>query len=238
MQADTKPKMMDIIQESHRLLRASGLKAAPEKTKFFLRKVQFLGHVFSQEDIQPVVKKVAAFKALKSPENKRDVMRVMGCLGFYSSYIKNLHVDSKFFHELTRDNVPFKWDAEHENLFNDLKDRISEDTILAIPSERYPFHIHVESSSVGTGCIPVQEFPDGKRIVSFNSRIINKSEQKMCTMHRELCGIVVALQTYEHLIIGSPFQFMSTVITNQSSIFGQDVENYRIAFFLLSVDHN
>ena len=205
MQAETKPEMMDIIQEYHRLLRASGLKAAPEKTNFFLRKVQFLGHVVSQDGIQPVAKKVAALKALKSPENKRDVMRVLGCLGFYSSYIKNLHVDSKPFHELTRDNVPFVWTAEHENLFNDLKDRISEDTILAIPSERYPFHIHVDSSSVGTGCILVQEFPEGKGIVSFNSRIFNKSEQKMSTMHRELCGIVSALQTYEHLIIGSPF---------------------------------
>ena len=38
MQAGTKSEMMDIIQEYHRLLRASGLKAASEKTKFFLRK--------------------------------------------------------------------------------------------------------------------------------------------------------------------------------------------------------
>ena len=46
--------------------------------------------------------------------------------------------------------------------------------------------------------------PEGKRIVSFNSRIFNKSEQKMSTLLRELCGIVSALQTYEHFIIGSP----------------------------------
>ena len=204
MQADTKPEMMDIIQEYHRLLRASVLKEAPEKTKFFLRKVQLLRHVVSQDSIQPVAKKVAALKALKFPENKREVMRVLVCLGFYSSYIKNLLVDSKPFHELTRDDVPFERTAEHETLFNDLKDRIGEDTILAIPSERYLFRIHVDSSSVGTGFILVQELPEGKRIVSSNSRIFNKSEQKMSTMHRELCGIVSALQTHKHLIIGSP----------------------------------
>ena len=122
----------------------------------------------------------------------------------HSSYIKNLLVDSKPFHELTRDDVPFERTAEHETLFNDLKDRIGEDTILAIPSERYLFRIHVDSSSVGTGFILVQELPEGKRIVSSNSRIFNKSEQKMSTMHRELCGIVSALQTHKHLIIGSP----------------------------------
>ena len=40
---------------------------------------------------------------------------------------------------------------------------------------------------------------------SFNSRVFDKAEQKMSTLHRELCGIVSALQTYEHYIIGSPF---------------------------------
>ena len=45
-----------------------------------------------------------------------------------------------------------------------------------------------------------------KRIVSFNSRVFDKAEQKMSTLYRELCGIVSALQTYEHYIIGSPFR--------------------------------
>ena len=85
-----------------------------------------------------------------------------------------------------------------------IKDRISEDTILAIPSTEYPFHTHVNSSNVGTGCILIQQFPERKRIISFNSRIFDKAEQKMSTLHMELCGIVSALQTYEHYIIGPP----------------------------------
>ena len=85
------------------------------------------------------------------------------------------------------------------------KDRISEDKILAIPSAEYPFHIHLDSSNIGTGYILMQQFPEGKRIISFNSRIFDKAEQKMSTLHKALCGIVSALQTYEHYIIGSPF---------------------------------
>ena len=132
-------------------------------------------------------------------------MRVLGCLGFYSCYIKNLHVDSQPFYDLIKDATPFHWTEEHEKLFCDIKKRITEDTILAVPSTKYPFHIHVDSSNVGTGCILIQQFPEGKRIISFNSRVFDKQEQKMSTLHRELCGIVSALQTYEHYIIGSPF---------------------------------
>ena len=81
----------------------------------------------------------------------------------------------------------------------------TEDTILAVPSTDYPFHIHVDSLDVGTGCILIQQFREGKRIISFNSRLFDKAEQKMSTLHRELCGRVSALQTFEHYIIGSPF---------------------------------
>ena len=171
-------EMFEIIDKYHELLRKSGLKAQPEKTKFFLRKIQFLGHVVGKDGIQPVKKRVADLKALKSPENKRDVMRVLGCLGFYSMYIKNLHVDCKPFYDLTRTETKFVWTTEHEKLFNDIKNRISEDTILAIPDTKYPFHVHVDVSSIGVGSILIQEFPEGKRIVSFNSRIYTKEEKK------------------------------------------------------------
>ena len=89
-------------------------------------------------------------------------------------------------------------------MFNSIKERIHKDTVLPVPSTEYPFHIHEDSSYVGTGCNLVQQFPERKRVISFNSRVFDKAEQKMSTLHRELCGIVSALQTYEHYIIGSP----------------------------------
>ena len=132
-------------------------------------------------------------------------MKVLGCLGFYSCYTMNLHVDSQPFYDLIKDSTPFHRPEEHEALFNSIKKRIQRDRVLAIPSTVYPFHIHVDSSNIGTGCILIQQFPEGKKIISFISRVFDKAEQKMSTLQRELCGIVSALQTYEHYIIGPPF---------------------------------
>ena len=146
------------------------------------------------QGIEPIAKRVKDLKNLKSPESKRDVMKVLGCLGFYSCYIRNLHVDSQPFYDLIIDSTPFRWTHEHEKLFQSIKDRINEDTILAVPSTYHPFHIHVASSNAGMGCVRIQQFPEGKRIISFNSRIFDNAEQKTSTLHRELCGIVPALQ--------------------------------------------
>ena len=127
MQLQNKGEMFSIIHEYHDLLRKAGLKAAPEKMFFFLKKRKFLGHVISSEGIQPIAKRVKDLKNPKLPECKRDVMKVLGCLGFYSCYIKNLHVDSKFFYDLIRDSTSFNWTEEHEKIFQMMKDRISED---------------------------------------------------------------------------------------------------------------
>ena len=156
MQSQNKNEMFMVINENHTLRRKAGLKSAPDKTFFLLKKVNFLGHVISPEGIQPVAKRVRDLKNLKSPECKRDVMKVLGCLGFYRCYIRNLHVDSQPFYDLIKDSTPFHWTHEHEELFQSIKDRISEDTILAVPSTEYPLHIHVDSSNVGTYCILIQ----------------------------------------------------------------------------------
>ena len=168
-----------------------------DKTFFFLKKVKFLGQVISPDVIQPIAKRVDALRNLRSPQSKWYVMKVLGGLGSYSCYI-HLHVDSHPFYNLIKHSTPFHWTEEHETLFKSIKERIHKATVLAVPSTDYPFHIHVDSSNVGTGCILFQQFPEGKRIISFNSRVLDKAEQEIYTLHRELCGIVSALQTYEH----------------------------------------
>ena len=163
MQSQTRGEMFTIINEYHTLLRKAGLKCAPDKTFFFLKKVKFSGHVISPDGNQPIAKRVDALRNLKSPQSKRDLMKVLGCLGFYSCYIRKLHVDSQPFYDLIKDSTPFHWTEEHEQLCNSIKERIHKDTVLALPSTDYPFHIHVDSSNVGTGCILIQQFPEGKK---------------------------------------------------------------------------
>ena len=204
MQSQSKNEMFTVINEYHTLPRKAALKTAPDKT-IFLKKVKFFGHNISADGIQPLPKRVKDLKNLKSPESKRDVEKILGCFGFYSCYIKHLHVHIQPFYDLIKESAPFHCTHEHEKLIKSIRDRITEDTILAVTSTDYLFQIHVDSSNIGTGCILIQQFPERKRIISLNSRISDKVEQKMSTLHRELCGIFSASQTIEHYVLGSPF---------------------------------
>ena len=114
-------------------------------------------------------------------------------------------MDGQPFYDLIKDSTPLQWTHEHEKVLQSIKDRISEDTILAVPPTAYPFHILVDSSNFPAGCILMQQFLEGYWIICFDSRFFDEAERKMSTLHRKLCGMVSALQTYEHYIIGSPF---------------------------------
>ena len=61
MQSQTRGEMFTIINEYHTLLRKAGLKAAEDKTFFFLKKVKFFGHVISPDGNQPIAKRVTPY---------------------------------------------------------------------------------------------------------------------------------------------------------------------------------
>ena len=229
MQSQTRGEMFTISIEYHTLLRKTGLKAAPDKTFFLRKKVKFMGHVISPDGIQPIGKRVDALRNLKSPQSKRDVMKVLGCLGFYSCYIKNLHVDLQPFYDLIEDSTPFNWTEEHEALFDSIKERIHKDTVLAVPSTDYPFHNHVDSSNVGTGFILIQEFLEGE--LSRLTLVYLTKQNKNCPLFTENYVESYQLSTHTNTTLSDiHVRFISILITNQFFVYGVARDNYRIAF--------
>ena len=128
-------------------LRSSAPKAVPNKPILFLRKFHFLRRIVSDEEIKPV----QDLGNLKSSEIKKEVKRVLVSSGFYSTLVRNLHVNLKPPCELLRDEVPFKCSNDYEKLFRKIEDRISEETILVAANPHYPFHTHDNFSGIGAG---------------------------------------------------------------------------------------
>ena len=78
LRAKTKVEMWKKIKSYFQCLKSSGLNAAANKTKPFLRKIHILGHIVSDKGFQPVARKVQDLKNLKGPESKRVVMLILG----------------------------------------------------------------------------------------------------------------------------------------------------------------
>ena len=130
LQARNKAEMFKNLPNFHSLLRTAGLKASNDKKFFFLKKVNFLGHIISNKRMQ-FCQKGPRNKRLENSGKKRDVLRVIGSFGWYSHFIKNLRVIVQLMFELTHDGTPSHWTNEHEQAFTQMKEDISTETILA-----------------------------------------------------------------------------------------------------------
>ena len=205
MQSQNKAETFSIIHQYDDLLTKAGLKTATEKTFLFLKRVKFLGHVISSGGIQPIAQRVKDLKNLTSPECERDFMKVLGCHGLYSCYIKNVHVDSKTFYGLVRDSTLIHWTEESEKIVQLIKDRISQD-MLAIPSTAFPFRINGDSFNVGAGCILIQQFPGKNGSYPSIPEFLIKQNRK----YQHSTGICVGLcqlwKLMSYTLLDLPFQ--------------------------------
>ena len=76
-------------------------------------------------------------------------------------------------YELANSYDKFQWLPYHKKKFQKLKAQFREDISNAIPNVNYPIHIHADFSIGVTGCILIQDFPEGKRMVSANSTVFD-----------------------------------------------------------------
>ena len=94
--------------------------------------------------------------------------------------------------KLTSNKVPFKWTEEQQTAFDDMKNMIARETLLAYPNFNLPFHIHTDASDVQLGTCISQE---GKPI-AFYSRKLNPAQTRYTTTEQELLSIVETLKEF------------------------------------------
>ena len=120
-------------------LRSAKLSMKLSKCHFFLKKIQYLGHILNIRGIHSLPSKTQAIQKMHPPTTPKQVHAFLGLVGYYRKFIKKFAKITKPFTLLTRQQVKFKWTPEHQEAFMKLKDCIIQAPILhyASPSKRY-----------------------------------------------------------------------------------------------------
>ena len=63
------------------------MKAAPDKSHFFLTRVKFLGHIIERNTITPSKSRIDAIQKLQPPTNKKKIQEFLGMLNFLIKYV-------------------------------------------------------------------------------------------------------------------------------------------------------
>ena len=66
-----KDEMFTVLENYHQLLLQENMKAAPDKSHFFLTRVKFLGHITERNTTTPLKSRIDEIKKLQPPSNKK-----------------------------------------------------------------------------------------------------------------------------------------------------------------------
>ena len=76
--------MFAVLEKYHQILQNENMKAAPDKSYFFLTRVKFLGHIIEKNNITPLKSRIDAIQKLQPPTNKKKLQELIGMINFLS----------------------------------------------------------------------------------------------------------------------------------------------------------
>ncbi|XP_052723719.1 uncharacterized protein LOC108344536 [Vigna angularis] len=187
------------------VLRERELYAKLSKCEFWMKEVQFLGHVVSAGGISVDPAKVRTVLEWESPRSVTEVRSFVGLAGYYRRFIEGFSKIVAPLTQLTRKDHPFAWTDRCESSFQELKQKLTSAPVLVIPDTARPFEVYCDASLQGLGCVLMQD----KRAVAYASRQLKIHERNYPTHDLELAAVVFALKIWRHYLYGSVFQVFS-----------------------------
>ncbi|GJX60731.1 putative reverse transcriptase domain-containing protein [Tanacetum coccineum] len=172
------------------LLKKEKLYAKFSKCEFWLREVQFLGHVINGNGIHMDPSKIKAVKNWKATRTPTEVRSLLGLTVYYRRFIENFSKIAKSLTILTQKSKTFDWGEEQELTFQTLKDKLCNALVLALPDGPKDFMVYCDASGIGLGCVLMQR---GK-VISYASRQLKIHEENYTTHDLELGAVVRSMR--------------------------------------------
>ena len=195
----------------------ANLTLKPVKCFIGFGSIECLGHMVSEDTLQPCQDKINSILHAERPTTKKQVRSFLGLVGFYRQFIKNFSELAAPSTELTKKgqrNQDIKWGESQEKAFNQLKKALVSKPILKMVKISKPFTLQVDASDLGIGAIVLQE-ENGKKVpVAYASRKLKQSERSYAVIEKECLALVWAVQKFSRYLYGTPF----TVETGHCSL--------------------
>ncbi len=198
-------KMETVLTRLH----DAGLKVNATKSSFCAHEIEYLGYILTREGIKPQPKKVQAILALSPPNNLKELRHFLGMVQYYRElWVRHSEMlapltdlvgeceETNTIRMNTTKKRPWQWDPIHQQAFDNVKDAITKETVLAYPNFSKPFEVYTDTSSTQLGAVITQD----NRPIAFFSRKLSKTKQKYGVMDIELLAIVETLKEFKGML--------------------------------------
>jgi len=130
---ETEEEHDKIVAEVIRRLEENDLYVKPEKYRWKVREVGFLGVVIGPEGIKMEKEKVKGVLEWPTPQCVKEVQKFLGLANYYHRFIKGFALIARPLHDMVKKDKKWEWTKKQERAFGELKKRFTEKPVLVAP---------------------------------------------------------------------------------------------------------
>lgn len=197
------------LKEVFQRLQKANLKIQPDKCEFLKKEVAYLGHLITPEGVKPNPEKVSCIQNFPQPKNPKEIKSFLGLAGYYRRFISNFAKLSKPLTRLLQKDVPFIFNQDCLDSFEELKNSLTSNPILIYPNFEEPFLLTTDASAFAIGAVLSQGHIGKDLPIAFASRTLCGAETKYSTIERELLAIVWAVKHFRPYLFGRKFTLIT-----------------------------
>ena len=184
-----------------------GLTLNKDKCKLNEHKITFFGYTFSAEGISADPRKVEAIHTAPPPQSVKDIRSFLGMATYCAKFIPHFSDLSAPLRALIRKNSQFSWTPEAQQSFNNIKQALTSDTVIAYFDKNKETELFTDASPTGLSAILSQKTldKDDRKIVSYVSRTLSDVERRYSQTEKEALAIVWAIERLHIYLYGAKF---------------------------------
>ena len=151
----------ELVAEVIKRLEENNLYVKPEKCKWKVREIDFLGVVIGPEGIKMEKEKVKEVLEWLTPKCVKDVQKFLGLANYYHRFIEGFTMVARPLHDLVKKDKKWEWAEKEEKAFRELKEQFTKEPVLAAPDIDKKMRMEVDASDYAIRGVLSMECGDG-----------------------------------------------------------------------------
>lgn len=188
------------VKEVMETLYNNGIRLNREKCEFNKTSVKFLGVNFTANGIKADDEKIQAILDLKTPENKKQLRRLLGMINSLSKFISNHSILTEPLRTLIPNNVEFVWEKMQDEAFDRIKKTLTTLPLLKFYDVNKPVLLSVDASQNSVGAVLFQD----DQPVAYASKSFTQSQRNYPQIEKECYAVKFGLEKFHTYVYGKP----------------------------------
>ena len=140
------------------------------------------------------------------PKDADEVRSFLGSVQFYGKFISNMSTIAEPLNRLIRKGQTWSWEREEEAAFQNLKEALCTDTVLANYDPEIQIGVSCDASQVGIGAVLFHRYQDkSERPIANVSKTLTSTQRRYSQVQREALAVIFGIKKFHQFLYGRKF---------------------------------